>query len=88
MDVPLEDPKVGDMLDDLATTVLRTGSDVMVAPVPRMPSESGLAAILRYLMSPRADRREAPDIATRSAPSRRPSCSTSLTEQPGTRSWS
>jgi Bacterial archaeo-eukaryotic release factor family 3 len=48
MDLPLEDPEVGDMLDDLAEAVLRTGGDVVVAPTQRMPSTSGLAAILRY----------------------------------------
>ncbi|MBA2355583.1 MAG: hypothetical protein H0V80_13055 [Acidobacteria bacterium] len=48
VDLPLDDPEVGDMLDDLAEAVLRTGGDVVVAPKERMPSESGLAAILRY----------------------------------------
>lgn len=44
----LEDPDVGDMLDDLAEAVLRTGGDVVIVPKERMPSTSGLAAILRY----------------------------------------
>ena len=44
----MNDPEVGDMLDDLAEAVLRTGGDVVVAPKDRMPSSSGLAALLRY----------------------------------------
>jgi len=44
----LEDPDVGDMLDDLAEAVLRTGGDVVVVPKERMPSSSGLAATMRY----------------------------------------
>jgi stalled ribosome rescue protein Dom34 len=36
------------MLDDLAEAVLRTGGDVVIVPKERMPSTSGLAAILRY----------------------------------------
>jgi len=43
----IDDPDVGDMLDDLAE-VLRTGGDVVIVPKERMPSTSGLAAILRY----------------------------------------
>ena len=44
----LEDPHVGDLLDDLAEVVLRAGGDVVVVPKDRMPSPSGLAAIMRY----------------------------------------
>lgn len=44
----MDDPEVGDLLDDLAEAVLRTGGDVVVVPKDQMPSESGLAAILRY----------------------------------------
>lgn len=47
-DAPMDDPEVGDMLDDLAEAVLSTGGDVVVVPKERMPSPSGLAAILRY----------------------------------------
>jgi hypothetical protein len=47
-DLPMDDPEVGDMLDDLAEAVLRTGGDVVIVPKERMPSESGMAAILRY----------------------------------------
>jgi hypothetical protein len=45
---PIDDPEVGDMLDDVAEAVLRTGGDVVIVPQERMPSQSGLAAILRY----------------------------------------
>jgi hypothetical protein len=47
-ELPIDDPEVGDMLDDLAEAVIRTGGDVVVAPKERMPSESGLAAVVRY----------------------------------------
>jgi hypothetical protein len=47
-DAPIDDPTTGDMLDDLAEAVLSTGGDVVVVPKERMPSPSGLAAILRY----------------------------------------
>jgi hypothetical protein len=47
-DASIDDPAVGDMLDDLAEAVLRTGGDVVIVPKERMPSTSGLAAILRY----------------------------------------
>jgi hypothetical protein len=45
---PIDDPEVGDLLDDLAEGVLRTGGEVVIVPRQRMPSSSGLAAILRY----------------------------------------
>ena len=48
VDLPLDDPKVGNMLDDLAEAVLRAGGDVVVAPKELMPSDSGLAAMLRH----------------------------------------
>lgn len=44
----LADPEVGDMLDDLAEAVLRTGGEVVVVPAQRMPLASGLAATFRY----------------------------------------
>jgi hypothetical protein len=44
----LDDPEVGDMLDDLAEAVLRTGGEVVVVPKERMPSGTGVAATLRY----------------------------------------
>lgn len=51
LDLPIDDPAVGDMLDDLADAVIRRGGEVVVVPTGRMPSNSGLAAlaaILRY----------------------------------------
>jgi hypothetical protein len=45
---PIDDPEVGDMLDDLAEAVLRAGGDVVIVPRERMPTSSGLAAILRF----------------------------------------
>ncbi|HUF46816.1 MAG TPA: hypothetical protein VMM93_03310 [Vicinamibacterales bacterium] len=45
---PLDNPDVGDMLDDLAEAVLRTGGDVVIVPRERMPTATGLAAVLRY----------------------------------------
>jgi hypothetical protein len=39
---------VDDMLDDLAELVLAKGGEVVVVPIERMPSDSGLAAIYRF----------------------------------------
>lgn len=47
-DAPLENPEIGDMLDDLAEVVLRNRGEVIVVPAGRMPTKTGLAAILRY----------------------------------------
>lgn len=44
----LQDPQVDDMLDDLAEQVLRTGGEVIMVPVQRMPVTTGLAAIYRF----------------------------------------
>jgi hypothetical protein len=38
----------GDILDDLAERVLKTGGQVVVAPKGSMPSDTGLAAVFRY----------------------------------------
>lgn len=38
----------GDILDDLAERVLKTGGQVIVAPRGSMPSDTGLAAVFRY----------------------------------------
>jgi hypothetical protein len=38
----------GDILDDLAERVLKTGGQVIVAPLGSMPTDTGLAAIFRY----------------------------------------
>ncbi|MDB5297677.1 MAG: hypothetical protein JWO31_3660, partial [Phycisphaerales bacterium] len=44
----VEDPRVDDVLDDLAEAVLRTDGDVLVLPPDLMPTDAGLAAIYRY----------------------------------------
>jgi hypothetical protein len=44
----LADPEVGDVIDDLAEVVLRTGGEVVVVPPDRMPAETGLAATFRH----------------------------------------
>jgi Bacterial archaeo-eukaryotic release factor family 3 len=42
------DPEAGDILDDIAERVLKTGGQVIVAPHASMPTATGLAAIFRY----------------------------------------
>lgn len=44
----LSDPKVDDVLDDLAELVLRMKGEVVVVPAERMPSTTGAVAIYRY----------------------------------------
>jgi hypothetical protein len=44
----VEQPAIGDVLDDLAEAVLQNGGEVMIVPPERMPSATGLAAIYRY----------------------------------------
>ena len=44
----LQNPQVGDVLDDLAELVLRNGGQVIVLPTGRLPSRTGLAALYRY----------------------------------------
>lgn len=44
----IERPDVDDLLDDIGEQTLRTGGEVIVVPQPRMPTESGVAAIYRY----------------------------------------
>lgn len=44
----ISNPKVDDLLDDMGELVVKMGGEVMVIPKPKMPSETGLAAILRY----------------------------------------
>ena len=43
-----DDPAAGDILDDLGERVLKTGGQVIVAPLGSMPTDTGLAAIFRY----------------------------------------
>lgn len=44
----LSNPEVGDVLDDLAETVLRMKGEVVVVPAERMPSTTGAAATYRF----------------------------------------
>jgi hypothetical protein len=44
----LRNPKVDDLLDDMAELVTKMGGQVMVLPAVKMPSHTGLAAIYRY----------------------------------------
>jgi hypothetical protein len=43
-----DEPGVSDVLDDLAERVLKTGGQVVVAPLGSMPTDKGLAAVFRY----------------------------------------
>lgn len=42
------DQAIHDRLDDVAEEVLRAGGEVIIVPKDQMPSETGVAAILRY----------------------------------------
>ena len=44
----LTQPKLDDLLDDIGELVNKTGGNVLIIPQDKMPSTSGLAAILRY----------------------------------------
>lgn len=44
----MANPKVDDVLDDLAAMVLKMGGQVVVVPTEQMPTETGVAAIYRY----------------------------------------
>lgn len=44
----LDDPEVGDLLDDLGERVIATGGEVVMVPAERMPACTGLAAIYRF----------------------------------------
>jgi hypothetical protein len=41
-------PEVDDLLDDLGERALKTGSEVVIVPTERMPTETGIAAIYRF----------------------------------------
>ncbi|MDI9492320.1 MAG: hypothetical protein QM215_05280, partial [Bacillota bacterium] len=45
----LEHPEHDDILDDLAESVLSSGGNVYVLPKDRMPGNTGIAAIFRYV---------------------------------------
>jgi hypothetical protein len=44
----VDEPGAGDILDDLAERVLKSGGQVIAAPKGSMPSATGLAAVFRY----------------------------------------
>lgn len=44
----ISDPMLGDLLDDTAESVLRTGGEVLVIPHELMPTDTGIAAVYRY----------------------------------------
>ncbi len=44
----LSDPDTDDILDDLAEMVIKTKGEVVIVPAERMPTDSGMAAVLRY----------------------------------------
>jgi hypothetical protein len=44
----LTNPKVDDLLDDMGELVMKMGGKVMVLPIDKMPSDTGLSAIFRY----------------------------------------
>jgi len=44
----LQQPDVDDLLDDIGELVTKMGGNVVVIPKEKMPSQTGLAAILRY----------------------------------------
>jgi stalled ribosome rescue protein Dom34 len=44
----LTQPKLDDLLDDIGELVNKMGGTVLIIPQDKMPSTSGLAAILRY----------------------------------------
>jgi hypothetical protein len=45
---PIDDPRVDDLLDDLAELVLSRGGDVVIVPAVDMPTTTGLAATYRF----------------------------------------
>jgi hypothetical protein len=44
----LTNPNVDDLLDDMGELVIKMGGQLMVLPIDKMPSVTGLAAIFRY----------------------------------------
>jgi hypothetical protein len=41
-------PEIDDLLDDVGERALKTGSEVVVVPTERMPTETGIAAVYRF----------------------------------------
>jgi hypothetical protein len=48
VDVALDEVDVDDVLDDLGELVLKMKGHVLVVPVERMPTDTGVAAIYRF----------------------------------------
>lgn len=44
----LDDPRFGDVIDDIGELALKSQAEVVVLPKDRMPSTTGIAAIFRY----------------------------------------
>src|SRR5690606_37840147 len=44
----LEHPEIDDLLDDIGELVLHKGGNLVVVPVEKMPTFTGIAAIFRY----------------------------------------
>jgi len=44
----INNPRIDDLLDDMGELVLKMGGEVVVLPKELMPSETGMAAVLRY----------------------------------------
>jgi hypothetical protein len=44
----IDDPHTDDLLDDLAELTLRNGGEVLMVPGGEMPTQTGVAAVLRY----------------------------------------
>lgn len=44
----LQNPKIDDLLDDIGELVSANGGEVVIVPVDRMPTFTGIAAIFRY----------------------------------------
>jgi hypothetical protein len=44
----LDHPEIDDLLDDIGERALKTGSEVVVVPTDRMPTEMGIAATYRF----------------------------------------
>ncbi|TAL80428.1 MAG: hypothetical protein EPN75_07225 [Beijerinckiaceae bacterium] len=44
----LDEPGVGDLLDDLGEHALKTGGEVVIVPTESMPTDTGIAAIYRF----------------------------------------
>jgi hypothetical protein len=46
--ITLDNPEIDDLLDDLAEMVIKKGGQVVIVPVERMPTITGVSAIQRF----------------------------------------